>query len=286
MFSFPALTTRPAEPAHHELVTTLLRTAAQVHAHLDWNPIEDWLGAQPILFAERGRRTIGLLAAPPDPPDVAWVRLFALAGDESPQRVWRALWPPAQVALIARGTQSAAGLSLDGWMDPLYTEAGFEHTHHVVVLTRPRPATPSSSPTRSDLNIRRAGPEDTPAIMAADLAAFAAPWQISPRVIQAALTQADYLTVAESAGQVVGYQLTTPNGSGGHLARLAVLPGWQGRGLGRALVTDLTAHYDRLGARLLTVNTQDTNTTSLAVYQHAGFELNGVRFPVFQLHFG
>jgi ribosomal-protein-alanine N-acetyltransferase len=284
MFLFSSLNARPAAEADRELVTAFSRTAAQVHAHLDWRPAEDWLGTQPFLLAERGRRTIGVLVCPPDPPDTAWVRLFALAGDESPQRVWKAVWPPARAALEAQRVKIVAGLSLDRWMEPLYAGSGFDQTHNVVVLTRRRgrPLGASRNPAR----VRVARADDHSAIVAADLAAFTSPWQISSTVAQTAIAQAAYLTVAELEGEIVGYQLTTPNPDGAHLARLAVFPRWQGRGVGYALVADLVAHSEQNGAHAISVNTQDTNAASLAVYRRAGFELSGPRFPVFQLQIG
>ena len=70
---------------------------------------------------------------------------------------------------------------------------------------------------------------------------------------------------------------------GAHLARLAVLPAWQGTGIGKALVRHLIEHYNRRGFRELTVNTQDTNTASLTVYRSLGFVPFVTSYPVYQL---
>jgi ribosomal protein S18 acetylase RimI-like enzyme len=94
-------------------------------------------------------------------------------------------------------------------------------------------------------------------------------------MLELAMASADYLTVAELDGQIVGYQLTTASAGGGHLGRLAVLPNCQGRGLGTAL--------EGQGAQQVTVNTQDTNMASLSLYQRLGFKLTGEAFPVYQL---
>jgi ribosomal protein S18 acetylase RimI-like enzyme len=69
---------------------------------------------------------------------------------------------------------------------------------------------------------------------------------------------------------------------GGHLARLAVLPDFQGMGIGSALVQDLLWYFRRRGAQRVTVNTQKDNLASLAVYRKAGFFLTGEEYPVFQ----
>ena len=282
MFLFRrTLTARPATPADQKAVATLTRFEERAHVHLDWKGAEDWLGAQPFFVAERGPRLVGALACPPAPPDTAWVRVFALQGNTSADEVWQLLWPRARRALEALGVKQIAGLSLDGWIIPLYLSAGFRHTHSVVVLTRPAGPAPrvSTSPAR----IRPAMPADHETLIAVDMAAFQPPWQISPPIARKALTLACSLSVAEVDGQIVGYQLTTPTSAGAHLARLAVLPEWQGRGLGAALVADMIESCTRQGARELTVNTQDTNAASLAVYQRLDFRLNGASYPVYQL---
>jgi ribosomal-protein-alanine N-acetyltransferase len=90
-------------------------------------------------------------------------------------------------------------------------------------------------------------------------------------------------TVAEADGQILGYQLSTRNPLGAHLARLAVRPEMQGRGLGRALIADLIQQAERHGMYHLTVNTQSDNLSSLALYKKIGFSETGERYPVYQL---
>ncbi|HLE29090.1 MAG TPA: GNAT family N-acetyltransferase [Anaerolineales bacterium] len=285
MFFAPPITWAMAEMADQPAVLALTNSTGRTHTHLDWRPVEDWLGSQPFLLAKRGKRVVGALACPPDPPHTAWVRLFAASTGEAPEKVWNLLWPRTWEMLQSARVKIVAGMSLDPWMKKLYQIAGFTYILDVVVLARSRrPPAPGMTP--GPARIRRAHLRDYEAIIAADLAAFAPPWQMSPPVIRTAIAQAEYLTVAEVGGEVVGYQLTTPAQEGGHLARLAVLLHWQGQGIGQALIADLTAYYDQRGARTLTVNTQNTNTASLAVYRRAGFELNGTRFPVLQLTLG
>jgi ribosomal-protein-alanine N-acetyltransferase len=279
-FSRP-LRARPATPDDRSAIQTLSRYETRVHAHLDWKPVEDWLGRQPFVVAERGARLVGALACPPDLPDTAWVRLFVTAEGLESAQAWELLWPLARASLRAQRLQQVAALSLEPWSEPLYRAAGFQHTHSVVVLARsPGPPPPAAVP--AGVRLRQAQPIDQAALAATDTAAFAAPWQLSAEMVHLALAQADYVSVAEYAGQVIGYQLTTPSRTGAHLARLAVCPEWQGRGLGRALVADLIAHYERRGGRELTVNTQHNNAASLAVYHHLNFRPTGTEFPVYQ----
>jgi ribosomal protein S18 acetylase RimI-like enzyme len=284
MRSAPKLSIRLANPADRVAISQLVRFEEQVHAHLDWRPIEEWLGAQPFLLMEQGRRPVAALACPPDPADTAWLRLFVTTSGFEAANVWPMLWSRAQAMLAAQQVHQAAVVSVEGWIDELCLRSGFQRSHMVVVLSRRRGGPLPTLPPLAVI-IRPAQARDHAAIIATDLAAFMPPWQNSPELLNHALKQADYVTVAEAHGQVVGYQLTTLSPQTAHLARLVVVPGWQGRGLGATLVADLIRHYEQRGARELTVNTQSNNAASLTVYRRMGFIPNGAQYPVFQFSF-
>jgi len=273
---------RPAVPADRNALLALQRYEPNVHSHLDWKPAEEWLGTQPYLVAERGKRVVGALACPPDPPDTAWLRLFASVGDANPAAIWDLMWPAARSALRERGVKLAAALGLEDWFGPLCLRAGFQMTHSVIVLARHRAPLDPALGLPPEVQVREASRSDYATVAATDLAAFTPPWQMSADLMAQAIPLADLITVAEVEGQIVGYQLTTPSHMGAHLARLAVLPGWQGHGIGKVLVRHLIDHYNRRGIRELTVNTQDTNVASLSVYRSLGFVDNGLRYPVYQ----
>ena len=207
-----------------------------------------------------------------------------MAADNSPPAVWDLIWPVAKAALVQSGVRVVAALSMADWFASICEQAGFQRTHAVVVLSRPRGPLSAEPKIQAGVHIRQAGPADHAAIAATDLGAFTTPWQMSGEVIRQAIPLAELLTVAEVDGQMVGYQLTTPSQQGAHLARLAVLPSWQGNGIGKALVSHLIEYYNHRNIRELTVNTQDTNAASLAVYRQIGFTLTGTFFPVYQLN--
>jgi ribosomal protein S18 acetylase RimI-like enzyme len=57
---------------------------------------------------------------------------------------------------------------------------------------------------------------------------------------------------------------------------LAVDPGMQGRGIGRALLDAAVEEARQRGARRLTLRVLSTNTAARAAYEAAGFEVEGV----------
>jgi ribosomal-protein-alanine N-acetyltransferase len=277
---FGRSTLREAELTDRDALIALVHRERRLHVHLDWMPVEDWLGQKPFWVAERGGRLVGALACPPSPPNTAWLRLFAA---DNANAVWKSLWPPALEQLRSLPVSMMAALSVDEWLGALLRDSGFEQTHAVVALEWRGNSQHFASRPLPNVRVRLATAADDAAIIHTDTTAFEAPWQLSAPMLLRAMRQANYLTVAEAEGQVVGYQLTTAGYDNAHLGRLAVLPEWRGRGLGAAITRDLLRHYHQRHIRHITVNTQDTNRSSLNVYHRLGFVLTGEKFPVYQL---
>lgn len=276
------VTVRPATPEDVRSLANLLHFEAHVHRHLDWRPPLDWVGHQPYLLAERDGDVIAALACPPDPPGIAWIRLFAVATDISIRQTWTDLWGAALEQFLGLGESlSVAAIPLHNWFRTLLDESDFEKTHNVVVLSWRRGASTRSG-VPSGQKIRNMGLADLSQVVAVDMAAFDLVWQNSLMSLEIAFRQAAVATVAEEAGEIIGYQISTATPMGGHLARLAVIPQQQGRGVGRALVADLLAQFERRGAQVITVNTQEDNLASLSLYRKAGFNRTGEEYPVYQ----
>jgi ribosomal protein S18 acetylase RimI-like enzyme len=122
---------------------------------------------------------------------------------------------------------------------------------------------------------------DLPAVAEVDSAGFAQLWKNSLTTLRFGFLQAGFATVAQINDEIVGYQISTRNSFGVHLARLAVFPQQQRHGIGYYLVQDLLNQARLAGLHRLTVNTQNDNQASLALYQKMGFVLTGERYTVF-----
>ena len=83
--------------------------------------------------------------------------------------------------------------------------------------------------------------------------------------------------------QIIGYQVCTLYRDGAHLARLAVHPGYQGRGIGSVLLNDVLRRFFKRRVYTMTVNTQVSNHRSQHLYQRYGFERNGYDLPVWSI---
>jgi ribosomal-protein-alanine N-acetyltransferase len=222
-----------------------------------------------------------VLACPQDPPGVAWVRLFAHARQLSLDDAWGVLWKMAKNEIAKQqGNVTVAVIAMHQWMSDLLTRNDFTRTQDVIMLEWKGISVPERS-VPDGMTIRKMQPGDLPEVARLDAASFMPLWQNPLDALEKALPQATSATVVEDAQGLAGYQISTANPFGAHLARLAVRPDAQRRGLGSLIVSDLIHRLrDRKTARL-TVNTQSDNHASLALYKKMGFSLTGEKFPVY-----
>ncbi|MCK4978193.1 MAG: GNAT family N-acetyltransferase [Anaerolineales bacterium] len=275
-------TVRSVSEDDRQRLANLVHFEAHIHRHLDWRSPLDWVGNYPYLVVERNGDILAALACPPDPPDVAWIRLFAVSSEISVEKAWEELWPIAQRQLAESTAQiSAAAIPLQHWFRKVLEENNFVHTNNVVVLTWKGGALPEVAKPAAAM-IRLMNYDDLTQVEMVDTVAFGNVWQNSQSCLEVAFRQASIATVAEISGEVAGYQISTITAMGGHLARLAVKPKFQGLGVGYALVCDMLSQFERRNVGNVTVNTQDDNMISLSLYQKAGFSRSGEKFPVFQ----
>ena len=273
---------RPAVLTDQRQIANLMHFSPHVHRHLDWHYPLDWIGSPPFYVLENQGQIYATLACPPDPPLVAWVRLFVNSGRMPFEEAWQTLWEAARLDLARKGRFIAAAIVLQEWYHGLLLASGFSSRQSIVMLEREEQILSGASlPT--GLSIRALMQYDLPAVVEVDAAAFDPLWQNSLSSLEWAYPQAVLSTVAEMDGKVIGYQFSTRNPLGVHLARLAVRPAVQGRGVGRALVANLIQQVEQHGMSRLTVNTQSDNAASLALYKRTGFHETGERYPVYQL---
>lgn len=273
---------RRATPADHQRIADLIFFESHVHRHLDWRAPLDWLGHTPYLVIEENARLTGVLACPPDPEMIAWIRLFAFTSDRSGAAAWSALWTAARAQLAPNGGATAAAIAIQRWFDPILLDTGFQHADDIVLLEWEHQAAPKPAPPLG-VAIRAMKVEDLTEVVEMDAAAFEPLWRNSLEALSKAYAQASYASVADDRSRLIGYQLSTSAPFGTHLARLAVRPEAQRRGVGEALVLDLLAQIPSGFDQRVTVNTQANNTASLGLYQRLGFHRTGERYPVYQM---
>lgn len=273
------LAVRTALPSDHAQIANLMYFEPHVHRHLDWRGPLEWLGRPEYWILENNGTVAATLACPPDPEGICWLRLFAHSSELTTGQAWTILWQHARGELAGRELVAAAITTAD-WFGSVLFESGFAVKQYIVVLEHDAVFIPQR-PIPPGVSLRIMTEADLPLVAEVDKSGFAPVWRNSLPALRSGFAQAGFATVALVDGVIAGYQISTRNSFGVHLARLAVSGPLQRQGLGYLLVQDLIQKSRQAGLHRLTVNTQHDNRTSLALYHKIGFELTGERYTVF-----
>ena len=274
------LTITQYERRHQQYVLDLLFHSSHIHIHLDWLRTEQWLEVPGniVRLAWQRERLIGLIGVAAPLNDTSWLRLVALADDVPPNTVLAPLWEAICAVMHAQEIHLLAVLQVESWLGKYLKALGFEYEEDIITLSRSGQTTPENLPNL--VSVRPALVGDLERMFAIDLSAFVSPWQLSFEDLRYAKRLATVCTVASIDETIVGYQLSTTYQQNGHLARLAVLPEVQGKGVGSSLAHDLITRFQRRNVRTITVNTQASNERSQQLYARFAFLRNGYDLPV------
>lgn len=267
---------------YRRAVLNLVNQAFRVHTHLDWHDLEHWLDSSDsrVLLAWERNRLAGVLAVSEMLGHTTWLRLAAVDDDADAHAVLGVLWERLTQLLIAADAREVGALLIRSWLGDYLSALGFHFSQDIVTLRRNSqdlPVVPEAM--RQKAAIRHAYWTDVGVVTDIDHAAFDPLWRMSLSSLQTAARYAASFTVAEMDGMPVGYQLSTQHTDGGHLARLAVLPMWQGYGIGGMLVGDVLRRFAGRGIFTVTVNTQQHNVQSQRLYRRFGFQHTGQDLP-------
>jgi ribosomal-protein-alanine N-acetyltransferase len=255
---------RSARKGDSNAIAQLLERAQWLHQHLDWLHADAFIDKNPFLLALYQNELVACIACPLSLHNIAWIRVFAVTLNHDPRLLWEQLWPLAINELRSEGCEIVAALVIYPWLEPLLLQSGFDETNAVIFLEWLTTSPPSLSSFPGEL--RGVRPTDIDALIELDQKSFEGIWSNTRDELLAAYQTASISTVLEYEGKLVGYQISTASAWGAHLARLAVHPSWQGKGIGNAVVTDLMQRVKKRGYHRLTVNTQENNFRSLALF--------------------
>lgn len=270
---------RPADLNDQQQLSNLIFFESRLHRHLDWRSPLEWLGAPFYWALDDGGQIMAALACPTEKEGIAWVRLFVYSGHWSAENAWDMLWPTARDEIAHVGGAKVAAIAIQPWFQNLLAASEFENHQQIVMLEWRYQ--PSAAREVSGIRIRKMTETDLPEVEKTDAASFDPLWQNPLDTLRRAYAQALYTTVAENENGIIGYQISTGGGQRAHLARLAVHPIVQGKGAGRALLSDLFTFLTYTGISRLSVNTQSDNQASLSLYQRMGFVRTGEQYPVY-----
>jgi ribosomal protein S18 acetylase RimI-like enzyme len=273
-------TLRQATAADLNSLSTFYKSRINIHHHLDWRSSLEWLGFQPYYLLTRKNDILAALAIPVDPEGIAWIRVFGCSIELPPEKMFSILFERCINELAFEPAPIIAGLGLQEWFKNTLIANNFQQHQNIVVLNwdyRQRPARIIPH----GLQIRPMTTADLPAVAQVDRSAFKPLWQNSLEVLILAFQKASIATVAVLDEKIIGYQISTSTPINTHLARLAVNPDYQRQNIGFELVRDMLSTSVKINSWQVSVNTQNDNSASLALYETLGFSLTDESFPVY-----
>jgi ribosomal protein S18 acetylase RimI-like enzyme len=142
-------------------------------------------------------------------------------------------------------------------------------------------------PQATTVTLHSVSPDDLASVArlaAIDAAAFGAPWQFDAAVLAdvATATPSSRFRVAASGQEWTGFLVSGRAGRVGYVQRLAVDPGAQRQGIGRALLVDGLRWMRRWRVDQVYVNTHVDNGPALALYESFGFVARAEVLRVFE----
>ena len=274
---------RTAIKSDRGAIQDFIDRASAIHRHLDWRSPFDWLGNRNFLISLENERISGLLICTAEPDEVFWIRIFGAASFTQIENQWKILFDQLSQQLLEQPIPiTLASIAYFDWMKKLLDDNEWKIQQEVVQLRWVHNhLNKLDKKWPEELSIRPMTYNDIKTVTEIDQDCFLNIWKQSQDVIRRAFEQSSYTTVAVIENEVVGFQISTSHKSIAHLARLAVLPKFQGQHIGQALVQNMLRHYTRPWIQEITVNTQHDNQVSLSLYHKMGFEPTGERFPIY-----
>ncbi|MCY3780728.1 MAG: GNAT family N-acetyltransferase [Chloroflexi bacterium] len=268
------LDVRPYERQRRSAVLELSAFSQWTHKHLDWYNIGQWLdqGRGQLFLAWHGAELVGYIGLSRPIEGCCWIQLLCLRDGRMPGLVVNELWERAEAHCRRSKIRHVAMLMVTNWLATYLGPIGFKYADEVITMSHigsRRPALPDFS-----VAIRAAEPHDVPGIAEVDRLAFPALWRMTPAEIWQALRISTHADVAVLADQVLAYQFGTRHKDVAHLARLAVRPDHQRKGIGTGLLHQFLGECERLPVETVSVNTQLSNAPSQELYQRSGFFRN------------
>ena len=275
------LSIREACVSDRQSLANIIHFEVYVHRHLDWRQPLDWINCKPFFVAPSENKILAAIACPPDPANIAWIRLLAISSDLHINNAFLELWKKIKEYFNGEDEIIIAAIPRQGWFQKLLEESGFILTNHVVMMLWESKEIPAEHQV-SGLKIRPMNFDDLQSIEVLDTITFDPVWRISESSLIYAYRQAAIATVAEMDNNIIGYQISTSSHHGGHLARLAIHPKYRRMGNGYNLVHDILVRFNKRGVFNISVNTQMDNKISLALYEKLGFQKTNEVFPTYQ----
>ncbi len=271
-------TIRPTRESDASAILKMVETSWRIHIRVAWSSLRHRLRTMPGMVAQDHAGLRGFFIIDPHPSELAMIAAAGLRDTWGVRPYLATLLPPIEQLARDHDLASLVYMGYEQWLIDGLQEQGFEARNWIVTFERlNREVLPGAS---SSAGLRTAHRNDLAAMLGLDALAFEPMWRKSASYFQEALAHAGSFVVAEIDGQIVGYEWCEVYQQRAHLTRLAVHPAYQGQGVGSQLLRQAIIDATTLGADLLTLNTQQHNRRSHALYTRFGFVNTHQHVPV------
>lgn len=131
----------------------------------------------------------------------------------------------------------------------------------------------------ANIEFYRMAQEDADGVARVEAACMPVPWSRQSFWEEASHTDAYYLIArdVDRDNLIVAYAGCWVLANEGHITNVAVDPDYQGQGLGRRLMNELTSRVKALGVDSMTLEVRPSNTVAINLYTSLGFRSVGQR---------
>jgi ribosomal-protein-alanine N-acetyltransferase len=276
--SDPVYEARSATPSDADAVQRLIARTWRVHLRIAPEQVPPRLRPGMGWVAGDRDSISGLMLAEIQPFLIALITAAVVSEDWRVSPYLDTFLPLVEETVRSKGATALVQIGYAPWLTAVLRERGFVTRDWVVTYEwHFQPVTVRGNPS---VTVRSAHLSDLPALLSLDKRIFGPIWHKPMNSFEEALARAFVFTVAETDAQIVGYQWCEKHERHGHLTRLAVRPGWEGRGIGTRLLTEALVTIVQAGVNWVTLNTQESNLRSRMLYERHGFRLADDRVAV------
>lgn len=136
--------------------------------------------------------------------------------------------------------------------------------------------------TRNEIKITGAVEADCDEIADIETKCFSVPW--TREMISAQISgEGKIMPVAKVGGVIAGYAGMTVAEDEGYISNLAVLPGFRGIGIGKALLARIKDAANEMRLAFVSLEVRVSNAAARSLYESAGFKAAGIRKRYYDL---
>ena len=259
-------------------ILRLVETAWRVYLRPSPLEFRTKLKQWPGVLAEDRVGLRGFMAIEPQPPHIAFLAAAGVRDTWHIEPYLDLLLPRIEGIAKTLNLSKLVYVGNTAWLIDELWRRGYETVEWMVTLERSGVELPPAPP--SAARLRPVTPADLHPVKKLDAATFDEIWHRAIGDLADALGQHNSFVLAELDGQIAGYVWCELYANRAHLARLAVQPHCQGRGIGAQLLHRAIVDALAQGIQQISLNTQEQNARSLALYRRFGFAVTNRRMPL------